>query len=64
MKDSFAEELKRYLDRGVTLQYQRCEGTLKNKGLLKEHPVYYKRTHGVRSVDQPLFNDGISHLAI
>ena len=59
MKNSFAKELLRYLDQGVTLQYQRKEIPPQ-----KECPVYYKRTHGTRSVDQPLFNDGLGQLRI
>lgn len=64
MKDSFAKELLRYLDQGVTLQYQRNEATSNTVAIQKECPVYYKRTHGTRSVDQPLFIDGLGQLRI
>jgi len=64
MSVSFTKELHRYLDMGMTLQYQRNEATSNTIAVQKECPVYYKRTHGTRSVDQPLFNDGLGQLRI
>jgi len=64
MSVSFGKELRRYLDMGMTLQYQRNEATSNTIAVQKECPVYYKRTHGTRSVDQPLFIDGLGQLRI
>lgn len=66
MRDgSFASELLWYLSKGMTLQHQRLEYiTNAIKHTQRETPVYFKRTHGTRSVDQPLFNDGLGQLRV
>ena len=48
---TFADELRAYLSRGISLQYIRFNRT-RNCGKHEiEAPVYYKRTHGSRPED-------------
>jgi len=45
---TFADELRHYLSRDISLQYVRLSYT-RNSGKELEDPVYFKRTHGSRS---------------
>lgn len=46
---TFADELRSYLARGMSLQYIRFNRTRTCGKHEIEAPVYYKRTHGSRS---------------
>ena len=46
---TFADELRSYLARGMSLQYIRFNRTSTCGKHEIEAPVYYKRTHGSRS---------------
>mgnify|MGYP003117749135 FL=1 len=46
---TFADELRAYLSRGMSLQYIRFNRTRTCGKHEIEAPVYYKRTHGSRS---------------